>query len=153
MGVVHQAARLAEVVVFGKLADDGQLDGVEGVSIEEVVEDGCTEDFDGCRRGEPRTLEDPTRCVGLPATDGQSPLLEGEGDAAHECFGGVLLSRDLFKVVEIDLDGGIPLAYQDHPVVIPSAHRSDGVEVDGRGDDTPEVVVGVVAPQFAPAGG
>lgn len=141
-------------MVLGELADDGKLDRGEGIIVEEVVEDRRTEHLDCRRGGEAGTFEDSAGGIGLPPTDGQAPLFEGEGDATHQRLGGVLFPVHLLKGGEIDLHRWIPFADEGDGVVASPAHCGDGVEVDGRRDDAPEVVVGVVATQLtAPCGG
>ena len=147
--LVHQAAGLAEIDVFGKLGVDGDLFRRRPAPIH-LVQDGADEHLKGRRRRKPAAFGDLGGGVGGEAADFPPGLPETESDPPDQGGG---MGR-LFG-----LGGEVPEVHRHHRVsfgldpddrLVRGGRDREDVDIDRPRHDGAGVVVGVVAQKLHP---
>ena len=141
--LVHNAAVYAAVVVFGRLANAGELEFVDGVAIEEVVESESEAAFEGCRRAKTCAEGDIAGENGVEAFYDAATFDSFAADT--EYVSSPLLFRSIFFVesklgVVVDIDR----EYAHFFSVVGANSRHDNF-IDSTGENVTAVVVGVFA--------
>ena len=150
--LVHQAAGLAEIVIFGILADLGDLNGGETAAVQ-TVDDRPQQDLKGGRGGEPAARQDPGSHIGVKAADRMAKLRDPGGHAANEAQRRAkFLGADLQLVQRYGAERIALRLDADHTLPI----GSDGgqrVHADSAGQHPAQLMIRVVAAQLRTAGG
>ena len=149
--LVHQAAGLAEVCIFGVLADFGDGDRVQLVRTAEVVEDIAHQRLVGGGGGKSRAGQDGGDHAGVKAGQGIAQLLYSGGYPPHQGGGGVFLLLPNGQVVQGDLQGGVALGLNADTGQPVGNGAGQHVHVHAAAQHPAVLVVGVVAADLGAA--
>ena len=144
--LIHQAAGLAEILVFDLLPEPGDLDGVQARAAEPTG-DRPQQHLKGGRGGETAARQHRGADIGVKAR-----LEPGKGgDAADQGGGGPEFPGADGQIVQRDLAEGITLGEDtDHALAV-LGDGGHGLQIDGPGQDPAELMVGVVAADLGAA--
>ncbi len=151
-GLVHQPARLAEILVFGIPAD--LRDGERGhlPAAEQAVHDGPHQHLERGGGRQPGAGQHLRPGVGAEPARPPAPPGESRADSADQRLRGVLLPRLFLKVPRLDFVRREPLRLHADPAVLRARGDGHGVQVHPGREHAAALVVGVVPAHFRPAG-
>ena len=142
--LIHEAAGLAEVDVFGILADLRHLDGVETCAAV-VVQDIRHQHLIGGGGGKPRTRQYIGGHTGIKALQCNTHLRHLGSYATHQGGGGALLFLAGQEIIERDGQLGIALGTDADHILAIGCGAAEHIEVDAAAQDVTMLMVGVVA--------
>ena len=152
-GLIHQAAGLAEVFVFGVLRDFRNRYRVHFAVIIQIIEHGAHEHLI-CRRGrKPRTGQHAGRCCRVKAADFIAVIQKALAHAAHKRRGMAEFRRLYRQIGQIHHIHRVALAFHAHNIVLVFCRRRNRVQIDARREHSAVIMVGVVAADLGSAGG
>ena len=150
--LIHEAGGLAEVDVFGVLADLGDGHGGELLTKEQLIEDGADEHLKGGGGAQAAAGEDGGAHLGVEALELGAALGEGGGHAADEGGGGVFLLGVDGEVGQVNLHRGVAFGGHGDDAAVIEGHLRHGFQVDGGSQHAAVLVVGVIAADLGAAG-
>ena len=151
--LIKQTAGLAEIHVFGVLADFRARLVVDGEAVVERVKNGARHHLERRRAAQAAAGHDIRRHRRVEAADFVAQFRHPRRHAAHQRMGFPLLLFNDIKAAQIHLDGRIAVGVDFHHHIVARGNRRKRIQVDCRRQHTPAVVVGVVAANFRAAGG
>ena len=146
--LVHQAAGLAEVHVFGILGDLRAALEVQLAVVIKLVEDGAQQHLYRGRAAQSAAAAHSGGHHRVEAAHAQARFLQAVGHAAHQRRRGALFRLLHAQIVQGKSEGCIALAVDVNRAVAARAYGGQRVQVDGGGQHLAPVMVGMVAADF-----
>ena len=143
--LIHEAAGLAEIDVFGVLADLRDLDGGAGSVKKQLVADRADQNLERGGGGQARARQDGRADNGVEALQTAAAPGKRRGDAAHERGRGIFLLRMDGQIVQVYLNRGVALGRDADDGVGPQRDLRRRLQIDGRGQHAAVLMVGMVA--------
>ena len=151
--LIHQTAGLSKEHVFGVLRDLGDRHLIHLPTVVEVRQDGTHHILKGGRGGQSRSLEHRGHGAGIESANGipviQKSLAhtcdEGGGGAELGLVGGGI-GGDLYGILA---EAVVP--HTDDPIGAGRGHGQH-VQTDGGGDDSSQIMIGMVTRQLTATG-
>ena len=150
--LVHEAAGLSEKYILPILPCHGDFRSGELPLKEEAVEDGTQEHLEGSGGGQARARQHRGGDIGIKPGYRATQLDKTGGNAPDESGGGVDLPGVWLQPVQIHCAQGISCRLYTNLARSIGPNGSHGIQVDGSGQDTASLVVGMVAANFRSPG-
>ena len=146
--LVHETAGLAVVVIFGSLTHLRKGDGVDGGGRPECLHGSADGRLDGSRARKPATGGDRAGHSKVKSCRNGSRCGNLVCHSAHKACCSALFFFYDFEGVERDLEGFIPFGSNAHDVGAVCAGDAVNCHVEGRSDNVPTFVIGMITRYF-----